>query len=181
MSAEKAKLLSTNPAADLTVVNEQFNSRVVDVVEQCKQIALHYLRDDTASVTVDTGGGTDRRSSFSTTKRETVMLPKFSGEEKTAFLKYPVWKLQWDSHILEYEEKYRATMLMNHLDSKASEQIIGLENEYDKAIAQLDKFYNDPKKIIKACLDEIRAHPNISAFDYKAIVAYKKCLVNNYT
>ena len=109
------------------------------------------------------------------------MLPKFSGEEKTAFLKCPVWKLQWDSHILEYEEKHRATMLMNHLDSKASEQIIGLENEYDKAIAQLDKFYNDPKKIIKACLDEIRAHPNISAFDYKALVAYKKCLVNNYT
>ena len=66
------------------MVNEQFNSRVVDVVEQCKQVALEYLRDDTTTA-MDTGGGTDRRSSFSTTKRETVMLPKFSGEEKNCF------------------------------------------------------------------------------------------------
>ena len=109
------------------------------------------------------------------------MLPAFSGDEKTAFLKYPVWKQQWDSHIVEYEDKYRATMLLNHLDEKALTQIIGLENDYEKAIAQLDKFYNDSKKIIKACLDEIRVHPNVAAFDYKALVSYKKCLVNNYT
>ena len=40
-----------------------------------------------------TGGGRDRSGSgtnFSTTKRETVMLPKFSGDEKTAFLKYSI-------------------------------------------------------------------------------------------
>ena len=37
------------------------------------------------------------------------------------------------------------------------------------------------KKIAKACLDEIKSHSNISAFDYKALVAYKKCLVNNFT
>ena len=109
------------------------------------------------------------------------MLPTFSGDEKTAFLKYPIWKQQWDNHIQEYEEKYRATMLLNHLDAKALEQIIGLETDYDKAIAQLEKYYNDAKKIIKACLEEIRAHPNVNAFDYKALVSYKKCLVNNHT
>ena len=42
-----------------------------------------------------TGGGRDRSGSgtnFSTTKRETVMLPKFSGDEKTTFLKYQYGK-----------------------------------------------------------------------------------------
>ena len=110
-----------------------FNSRVVDEVARCKRIILEYVKDDVTATTVvaaDTCGGTSSsRSSFSTTKRETVMLPQFSGDEKTAFLKYPVWKQQWDGHIIEYEDKYRATMLLNHLDSKAQEQIIGLETD----------------------------------------------------
>ena len=72
-------------------------------------------------------------------------------------------------------------MLLNHLDEKATLQIIGLENDYDKAIQQLDKYYSDNNKVIKACLDEIRAHPNIGAFDYKGLVSYKKCLINNHT
>ena len=186
LQEEKAKVVSLDPEADLTAVQEQFNSLVVDEVERCKRVALQYLKDApaepvTTSEAVNSGGGGIRATGFSTTKRETVMLPKFSGEEKTCFLKYPVWKQQWDSHITEYEPKYRATMLLNHLDDKALTQIIGLENDYGKAIAQLDKFYSDAKKVIKACLDEIRAHPVISAFDYKALVSYKKCLTNNYT
>ena len=68
------------------------------------------------------------------------MLPKFRGDEKTAFLQYPVWKKLWSSHIVEYEVKYRSTMLLNHLDAKALEQIVGLENDYDLAMAQLDRY-----------------------------------------
>ena len=98
------------------------------------------------------------------------MLPKFSGEEKSAYLQYPIWKKQWNSHIMEYETKYRATMLLNHLDTKALEQIVGLESDYEKAMDQLDRYY-----------DEMRGHSNISPFDYKALVLYKKCLVNNFT
>ena len=30
-------------------------------------------------------------------------------------------------------------------------------------------------------MDEVRSHSNVAAFDYKALVAYKKCLVNNFT
>ena len=56
------------------------------------------------------------------------MLPKFNGEVKSACLEYTVWKKQWEAHILEYEVEYRATMLLNHLDTKAKEHIIGLEN-----------------------------------------------------
>ena len=92
------------------------------------------------------GSSSGSSGSVSTTKRETVMLPHFSGDEKSAYLKYPVWKKQWDNHILEYEAKYRATMLMNHLDEKAQLQIVGLENDYEEAIKKLDSYYVDAKK-----------------------------------
>ena len=184
---ERVKVASMDPAADISGICDQFTNLVVVEVDRCKRLALDYLKEDTTVVstpaaTVESGGGTRFSSTgFSTTKRETVMLPKFSGEEKTAYLQYPVWKKQWSCHIAEYEEKYRATMLLNHLDAKALEQIVGLESEYDKAMDQLDRYYNDAKKIVKACLDEIKAHSNIASFDYKALVTYKKCLVNNFT
>ena len=87
------------------------------------------------------------------------MLPKFSGEEKTAYLNYPVWREQWASHITDYEEKHRANMLLSHLDSKAQERIIGLENDYDRAMAALDRYYNNHSKIIDACMKEINRLP----------------------
>ena len=42
--------------------------------------------------------------------------------------------------------KYRSTMLLNHLDDKAMTQIIGHENDYEKSMELLDKYYNDAKK-----------------------------------
>ena len=185
----KSQLMLLDNTADHSELLGRYKTSVVEEVERCKLVGLKYIKEASPSVPLvtvgseETGGGASStvRAGFSTTKRETVMLPQFSGDEKTAFLKYPVWKKQWENHINEYEPKFRATMLINHLDAKTSEQIIGVENEYDKAMSQLDRYYNDGKKIIKACLDEIRAHPNISAFDYKALVAYKKCLINNHT
>ena len=55
------------------------------------------------------------------TKKETVSLPVFCGDESSAYLKYPVWTKQWASHIADYEEKYREAMLLSNLDSKALE------------------------------------------------------------
>ena len=183
---EKVNVLSLDDTIDLAEINEQLESLVVSEIDKCRRIGLEYMKDMPAAPTVTTaaiptGGGSGPGGGFSATKRETVMLPKFSGDEKTAYLRYPVWKQQWSNHITEYEEKYRATMLLNHLDAKALEQIVGLENQYEKAMTQLDKYYNDAKKLVKACLDEIKAHSVISAHDYKALVAYKKCLVNNFT
>ena len=131
---ERVKVTDMDPAADLSALCDMFTNLVVVEVDQCKLIALEYLKEDVpvapvAAPTVSSGGGRGSSTSgFSATKRETVMLPKFSGDEKTAFLRYPVWKKLWSSHILEYEVKYRATMLLNHLDAKALEQIVGLEN-----------------------------------------------------
>ena len=66
------------------------------------------------------------------------MLPKFSGDEDTAYLKYPIWRKLWMSHITDYKAKYWSTMLLNHLDELAAWKTIGLENDYGKAMAALD-------------------------------------------
>ena len=71
-------------------------------------------------------------------------------------------------------------MLINHLDEKAQLQIVGLEIDYNAAIKQLDGYYVDEKKIVRACLDEIRGHSQVAADDYKALVAYIKSLINNH-
>ena len=139
---EKVNLLDLDPSADLGAENDMLNSLVVDEVDRCKGIALEYLKDVPEPVVTPVATAVDssvRGTGFSQTKRETVMLPKFSGDEKTAFLKYPVWKTQWFNHITEYEVKYRATMLLNHLDDKATLQIIGHENDYDKSMELLDR------------------------------------------
>ena len=71
-------------------------------------------------------------------------------------------------------------MLLNHLDEKALHQIVGLESDYEAAIKQLDSYYSDAKKVIRACLDDIKAQPQVSQHDYKGLVQYKKCLINNH-
>ena len=181
---ERVKLGNMDPTADLSSFRDMFNNLVVVEIDTCKRVAMEYLKDDITAVPivseVSPTGGSGSGFTFSSTKRETVMLPKFSGDERTAFLKYPIWRKQWSEHIQEYEEKYRATMLMTHLDDKAQLQIVGLETEYDAAIKQLDSYYVDAKKVIKACLDEIKSSPVVAQFDYKGLVAYKKILVNNH-
>ena len=96
LQEEKVKVLNLDPTADLSSFIDMFNNLVVEETNRCKRIVLEYVKDEaSADSTTVTGGATGAsRVSFSTTKRETVMLPQFSGDEKTAFLKYPVWKQQ---------------------------------------------------------------------------------------
>ena len=75
---------------------------------------------------------------------------------------------------MDYEEKSRSTMLLNHLDELALEQIVGYENEYVEAMKRLDKYYGNSRKVINACLEEIKALPRVSGGDYKALVAYSR-------
>ena len=86
LQTEKDKVTSLGPSEDLTAVYEQFNSLVVNEVSRCKRIALEYIKDaPAAEPSVVTGGGGVRSSGYSTTKRETVMLPQFSGKRKLHF------------------------------------------------------------------------------------------------
>ena len=113
VTAEKAEVESKFPSADVTELTTKLEL-VVEEFGKCKEIGLTYLKAD-----VNAGETTSRSScAASTTKKETVMLPSFSGDEETAYLKYPVWRKQWASHIMDYEERYRSTMLLTHLDEK---------------------------------------------------------------
>ena len=55
------------------------------------------------------------------TKREPVSLPKFAGSEKpgnSPFLDFPVWLMNWQQHIIDYEDKSRSNLLLSHLDKE---------------------------------------------------------------
>ena len=69
---------------------------------------------------------------------------------------------------------------LSHLDSKALERIIGLKNDYDRAMAALDQYYNNCSKIIAACMKEIKALPQNSQGNYKTLVSCKSCIINNH-
>ena len=164
LRVEKADVESKFPSIKDTELAFKFSKLVGDKFSRCKQVRLTYLQ---AEVTI--GGATNRlRDTADTTKKEIVMLAKFGGDKETAYMKYPVWRKRWVSHIIYYEEKYLAKMLLNHLDSQALEKIIGHVNEYDRAMAALDQCYNNCYKIVAACLKEIKALPNVMAGDYKA-------------
>ena len=57
---------------------------------------------------VNVGGITRPRDTASMAKKETVMLPTFSDHEAMAYLRYPMWRKQWMSHIVDYKKKYLA-------------------------------------------------------------------------
>ena len=61
-------------------------------------------------------------------------------------------------HITNYKEKYWSTMLLNHLDRLAVSKIRGLKNNYGRAMAALDQYYNNHAMIIAACMKEIKAY-----------------------
>ena len=105
LQLDKSKVTDLNFTADIRAECERFQL-VSDELDQCKRIVLDFLKDApvvAAPIAPTRGIARGSSASFSTTKRETVMLPTFSGDEKTAFLEYPVWKTQWESHIQEYE------------------------------------------------------------------------------
>ena len=87
-----------DPVVGISGVYDQFSNLVVVEVDRCKHIALDYLKDGpnvvaTVGATVGGGGRTVSSSAgFSTSKRDMVMLLKFRGKEKTAYLQYSVWK-----------------------------------------------------------------------------------------
>ena len=86
---------------------KRFKEFVGEELRKCKEVGLANLQADT------TVGDTMSQSKdiLCNTKREMIMLPRFSIDERTAYLKYPVLKKQSVSHIVDYEAKYRSTLL----------------------------------------------------------------------
>ena len=117
----------------------------------------------------------------SSTKKESVQLPKFSGCEKTScFLTYPTWRKQWDNLIREYEPHYRSPMLLQHVDEEAKKKFVGYDDDYEKAMERLEKFYGNPQKVISCVMKEVNSQKPIADGDYKVLVSYTSTLEENY-
>ena len=86
---DKTKVLRLDSSIDLGPEEDKLKL-VSEELETCKRIALGFLKDAPMSAPTvpaeSVGGSRVATTGFSSTKRETVMLPKFSGEEKSAYL-----------------------------------------------------------------------------------------------
>ena len=71
-------------------------------------------------------------------------------------------------------------MLLTHLGKEAQEKVIGLEGDYNGALAALDKNYNKRSKIRDASMKDIRHLHHSAMGSYKALVSYCTCIVNNH-
>ena len=86
---------------------KRFKEFVGEELRKCKEVGLANLQADT------TVGDTMSQSKdiLCNTKREMIMLPRFSIDERTAYLKYPVLTKQSVFYIVNYEAKYQSTVL----------------------------------------------------------------------
>ena len=82
-------------------------------------------------------------------------------------MKYPIWLENWKFQFFEYEEKYRAGMLISHIDNEAQKKIIGLENNYTKAMEKPNRCYRNNNEVIQACTAEVRRHPQVQTYNNK--------------
>ena len=131
--------------------------------------------------TSETSGGETQpaagSSITSSTKKETMKLPNFNGDETmNPYKEYPIWKKRWNTLIAEYEERFRHTYLMDHLDSDAKEKIVGFESDYEGAMKKLESYYGNPSKVVNCCVSEVMSFNYIQEGDYKSLILYSNTL-----
>lgn len=184
------QILGIDKSLDVTGITALFNKDAEDVfVDTQKQIPIE-LKD----VPLTSGGvvwssvfsGTDSNSSSSsssnsTVRKEPVNLPRFCGSETNSpYLTFPTWLKQWNVLILEYDERYRTSMLRDHLDQTARSKFIGYEDDYEESMKRLSSYYGDPIKVIQCVLKEVMEPNDIHKGNNKGLIHYSLILENNY-
>ena len=120
-------------------------------------------------------------SSGSGTKKEQAKLPSFEGcEKKSPYLKFPVWKKNWEELIIDHDVKYRRNFLFSHLDDAAKEQLVGCEDDYEECMKRLTKTYGNPTKVVKCVMKEVMSPKTVAEGDYDGLVSYSNALERNY-
>ena len=166
---------------DVKEFQEQF---IQDAEEPFKDLQKWFMSElkESSETSLSETSGKATSSNAKSTKKEEVKLPYFKGDEKSSpFLKYSIWRKQWEIHIQSYEENYRATLLGTHLDDAARNQIVGWENDYPKAMSRLDVFYGNPSKVVTCVMKEVNSQSVIVDGDYKSLLSYSVVLENNFT
>ena len=161
-------------------VNEDtadMNVKFVDVAEKAYLDFHKLVTSELTDTHSSTSGGSNSLS-----KRELVDLPSFQGDEKASpFVKFPIWKKQWDTQILDYEPRYHWRMLDKHLDDAARAKFIGYEGKYEEAMKRLSQYYGDRQKVVKHVLQEVMSPIQISEGDYRRLIVYSVTLENNFS
>ena len=167
---------------DLAEIKDTFLENVEGVYMEVRQ---WFLGRQVEALLNTSGGGASVGAVASkvsnATKKEAVRLPSFKGDEKSSpYLKFPVWKKQWDCLITEYEEKWRAGLLWDHIDEVARSKFDGWETDYAEAIKRLEQFYGNPLKVVSCVMKEVSSQSYIAEGDYSSLLEYSVCLENNF-
>ena len=176
LKSKLVELRSMDPSKLLLDLTESFKE-VETIYTSSRQQLLTQLKDSKTS-----GGVASNSASSSTTKKETVKLPEFSGEDaKNPYLEFPIWLQQWNALINDYDQKVRSRLLCQHVDTAAKKTFVGFENDYNKAMEKLENFYGNPLKVVGCVVEEVMSQTFISDGDYSSLISYSSLLENNYT
>ena len=171
--------LSGTTGVDMTEVKEKFIEHAEKTFAETQKWLLSELKD-----TSKTSGGKDTPvacAKSSKGKTESVPLPSFQGDSKTSpFLKFPVWKSQWDILIQDYDKKYHTTLLCKYLDDTACNKFVGWEDNYEEAMKRLADYYGNPVKVVQWVMKEVNKPEPISDGDYQGLLSYSVVLETNY-
>ena len=136
LKSQLLSVISMDPAEDSSPTTKKFKDVAEKTYNKVKKWMMSQLKDSVEEKT-SVSRGSER--SF---KTEKVSLPKFKGDEKESpYLKYPIWKKQWDSLISHYDEAHRDRLLFQQVDDVAKSKFIGYESNYEEAMKRLDSFY----------------------------------------
>ena len=127
-------LSGIDPTEDTSAITKKFEDVAVSTYTTVKQWMMPKLTEKSQQATVIEGSS----------KTEKIALPEFKGDEKESpYLKYPIWRKQWDSLITQYQAEFRDRLLFKKVDDVARSKFIGYESNYEEAMKRLDSFYGD--------------------------------------
>ena len=180
LRTELSKLAGIDFRQDMTAINKTFLDKAETPFIALQKLMIVQLKD---APVLQTPVETVVPHKHSNTKQESVGLPEFKGEEKgkelSPYLKYPVWRKQWDVLIVGYDEDWRSSILNQKLDDAARNTFVGYENDYTEAMNRLDKFYGNINKVVECVMKEVCSPREIAEGDYKGLLAYTTILENN--
>ena len=181
LRTELSKLAGIDFRQDMTAINKTFLDKADTPFIALQKLMIVQLKD---APVLQKPVETVAPPKHSNTKQESVGLPEFKGEEKgkelSPYLKYPVWRKQWDVLILGYDEDWRSSILNQKLDDAARNTFVGYENDYNEAMKRLDKFYGNTSKVVECVMKEVCSPREIVEGDYKGLLAYTTILENNF-
>ena len=163
-----------DPSQDMTDINTKFADTAEKSFLDTKKWLMEALKDAPQDKVVTS-------SSTGSTKKESVKLPKFEGNEKASpYIKWPSWIVRWEKLIVEYDVSWRSSILIDHLDEAAKEKFVGYDDDYDEAMKRLKSYYGDPRKVVECSIKEVLSPKDIAYGDYKALLFYVDVLEKNY-